>query len=105
MSLGSYVVDAKIGDSRRMLRGLEPIEKCVRKFGTFLNTVPNGTVGCDETSCYLDKCRTGFHRLKTKNDQAKKAKCISNFNGVKWNKERLLLFDKAEIRRNKKIER
>jgi len=82
ISLGAYV-DGAIGDSR-MLRGLVDYKQCEIDSGRF--SVDNGQVSCKGSSCSLEGCSAGYHRLKTKILDAKKAKCVTNFNGAKWNR-------------------
>ena len=85
ISLGyAGYVNGAIGDSSRMLRGLESYKQCVAESGEFV--VENGHVACHGSSCSLEKCSAGYHRLKSTSLDAKKTKCITNYNGVKWNR-------------------
>lgn len=79
---------AGIGDGRfPMLRALVDHEICEHNFGEL--TVANGEVNCNGSVCELKTCIDGYHKLKTANGQSKKAKCISNKAGLKWNKNLL----------------
>merc|ERR1712176_685483 len=87
---------AGIGDGRfPMLRALVDHEICESNFGAL--DVQNGVVDCNGSVCALSTCDEGYHKLKTESGQSKKAKCVSNKAGLKWNKQLLQCRTCAEM--------